>query len=287
MRFSMMLLQSLRTVSLAARVDRTLLWAFMSLMTTAGVALGQQPATNVEGTDPQGVAAKAADKSSADRDGLMLFENKIRPALVEHCYACHSVEAQKTGKLRGGLMLDTREASRSGGETGPAVVPGKPDDSLLVTSLRHESFEMPPKGKLPDAVIADFVKWIELGAPDPRDTGGTATRQAAIDIEAGRSFWAFAPLNVIGNPPVDETKWSASLIDRFVIAEQKRVSLHPNPHAPARILVRRAWFDLLGLPPPKRNCGHGSRSCRARAPPMLTTCPSMTPPVSTDKPGPI
>jgi mono/diheme cytochrome c family protein len=261
MRFSMMLLQSPRTMSPALSLVRPLLWATASLMTAAvvtfgqGMAFGQRvtlaqhPPANPDGSDPQGVAATAADNSGAQREGLMLFENKIRPALVEHCYACHSVEAQKTGKLRGGLMLDTRDASRTGGETGPAVVPGKPDESLLVTSLRHESFEMPPKGKLPDAVIADFVEWIELGAPDPRDAAGTATRHAAIDIEAGRSFWAFAPLSVVHNPPADETGWSASPIDRFVIAEQKRVGLHPNPHAPARILVRRAWFDLLGLPP--------------------------------------
>lgn len=190
---------------------------------------------------------QVASAQQPDREGLAWFETKIRPVLVEHCYGCHSVEAEKDGKLRGGLWLDSRDASRSGGESGPAVVPGKPDDSLLLSALRHDGFEMPPKGKLSDEIIADFVKWIELGAPDPRDSH-PVRKGVAIDVEAGRSFWSFQPLQPV-LPPVDETGWSRTPIDQFVIAAQKKVGSHPNPSATARILVRRAWFDLLGLPP--------------------------------------
>ncbi|RPH77470.1 MAG: hypothetical protein EHM77_07985, partial [Planctomycetaceae bacterium] len=112
-------------------------------------------------------SSQVASAQSPEREGLDWFETKIRPVLVEHCYGCHSVEAEQAGKLRGELWLDSRDASRSGGESGPAVVPGKPDESLLLSALRHDGFEMPPKGKLSEEIIVDFVKWIELGAPDP------------------------------------------------------------------------------------------------------------------------
>src|SRR6185295_7913248 len=93
---------------------------------------------------------------------------KIRPALSQYCYKCHSAEA---AKLKGGLLLDTRDGLRAGGESGPALVPGEPDKSLLVKAIRHkdENLKMPPKEKLPDAVIADLEKWVAMGAPDPRD----------------------------------------------------------------------------------------------------------------------
>src|SRR5262245_65732 len=97
--------------------------------------------------------------------GNSFFESKIRPVLAEQCYQCHSTG----GKQRGGLMLDSRDGVRKGGDHGPALAPGKPNDSLLIKALRHLEPKMPPKGKLPDAVVADFVKWIEMGAPDPRD----------------------------------------------------------------------------------------------------------------------
>ena len=186
-----------------------------------------------------------ADEPS--KAALDFFETKIRPVLAEHCYACHSAQALASGKLRGKLQLDSREAARAGGESGPAVVPGKPDESLLIGALRQEDFKMPPRGKLPDDVIANFVKWIEMGAPDPRD-GKVARVGRVIDIEAGKQFWSFQPLHDAA-PPQDETGWSRTLVDRFIVARQKAAKLHPNPAAEPRLLVRRAWFDLLGLPP--------------------------------------
>src|SRR5262245_723621 len=112
------------------------------------------------------VAAPSLASAQVDRQGVDFFEKKIRPVLVEHCYGCHSKDAKK---LRGGLRLDSRDGMLQGGDSGPAIVPGQPSKSLLVQALRQESdLRMPPTGKLPEAVIADFVRWIEAGAPDPR-----------------------------------------------------------------------------------------------------------------------
>lgn len=183
-----------------------------------------------------------------DRAGIEFFEAKIRPILVEKCYACHSAEAAQNKKLKGGLLLDTRAGIQRGGDSGPAVVPGKVEDSLLISALRHESFEMPPTGKLPDAVIADFVKWVEMGAPDPRE-GEAAPVGSQIDIAAGRSFWAFQRLKKIPPPEVNNKAWVRTPIDRFILARQEALGLHPTPEANRRTLIRRVYFDLLGLPP--------------------------------------
>ena len=136
--------------------------------------------------------------------------------LVEKCYKCHAADAKK---IKGGLLLDTRKGIRQGGDTGPAVVPGDLKRSLLIEAIRHEDKDlaMPPKEKLPDAVIEDFEKWIAMGAPDPREGGGAATT-STIDIEEGRKHWAFQP---IANPPVPTVKdaaWPRTDIDRFILA---------------------------------------------------------------------
>ena len=195
------------------------------------------------------LAVLAAEGGSADDTvGLELFEKKIRPVLVQECYQCHSAQAVAGKKLKGGLLLDTRDGARKGGESGSAVVPGKPDESLLVRALRHEDFEMPPKGKLPDAVIADFVRLIELGAPDPR-TGPAAATGRQIDIGAGRQFWSFQRLQAVTPPDVADRDWVRTPVDQFVRAKQESLQLTPNGPASARTLVRRAYFDLIGLPP--------------------------------------
>lgn len=194
------------------------------------------------------VSPLAATAAEPDRAGVEFFEAKIRPVLVAKCYECHSAEAAEGGKLKGKLLLDSREGAQKGGETGPAVVPGKVEDSLLISALKHESFEMPPTGKLPDAVIADFVKWVEMGAPDPRE-GKAAPAARQIDLAAGRQFWSFQPLEKTEPPQVKNENWSRTPIDRFVLARQEQAGLHPNPAAQRRTLIRRAYFDLLGLPP--------------------------------------
>lgn len=183
------------------------------------------------------------------KDQLDFFETKIRPVLVRECYGCHSAEAAAKGKLRGELLLDSRQAARKGGESGPAVVPGNVDASLLLSAIKHEDLEMPPKGKLDAAIIADFEKWIETGAADPRSAQPSA-EPVVMDVNSRRTFWSFQPL-AKSQPPsvIDSTKWVRSDVDRFVLSAMEARKLTPNAIASGRVLVRRAWFDLLGLPP--------------------------------------
>ena len=180
-------------------------------------------------------------------DGTDFFESKIRPVLIENCYKCHSAAAQANGKLKGGLLLDDRESIRRGGESGPAVVPRNIKKSLLYSAIQHEDFEMPPKGKLPDGVIADFAKWIAMGAPDPRD--GVTAVESNIDLEKGRQFWSFQPVQKTTLPTVADTAWSKTGIDRLVFTGLKANGLKPVGLATSEALVRRLYFDLVGLPP--------------------------------------
>ena len=172
--------------------------------------------------------------SQTDVDGAKFFEQKIRPVLVERCYKCHSTGAKK---VQAGLLLDTRQAVRAGGKRGPAVVPGNLGDSLLIEAIRHESLQMPPDGKLPGSVIADFVRWVEIGTPDPRD--GAATPRS-VDVDAGQLFWSFLPLGNYEPPEVPEAEWALTPIDRFILARQQAAGVEPSPIADRRTLLRRA-----------------------------------------------
>ncbi|MEO1997708.1 MAG: PSD1 and planctomycete cytochrome C domain-containing protein [Planctomycetaceae bacterium] len=175
------------------------------------------------------------------------FESKIRPVLVQHCYKCHSAQAQSAGKLKGGLLLDNRAGLRRGGESGPAVVPGNLNKSLLLSAVRYEDLEMPPQGKLPAAVIANFAKWIKQGAADPRD--GKRVVSTRIDLEQGRKFWSFQPLKQTTPPDVDDVDWSRTAVDRFVVRGLRKQGLQPVAEAAPAHLLRRLYFDLIGLPP--------------------------------------
>jgi len=180
-------------------------------------------------------------------DGVEFFEQRIRPVLVDRCYSCHSADAASKKTLKGGLLLDTRKALLKGGDGGPAVVPGKPADSLLIRAIRHESIEMPPKRKLSDETIADFVKWVQIGAPDPRD--GSASAGSTIDIEAARRSWAYQTPKLPERPEVADEDWPRGDIDRLVLATLDGNGLRPAQSADKRTLIRRAAYDLLGLPP--------------------------------------
>lgn len=192
-------------------------------------------------------ACALADASASDEDPAKLefFESNIRPVLVEHCYKCHS---QQSKTVRGGLLLDSKAGVAHGGESGAAVVPGQPDESLLLSSLKHESYEMPPDRKLPDDVIADFEKWIADGAADPRAGGKTLVRET-IDLEEGRKFWCFQPIEKPTVPAVDQDQWSVTPIDRFVAAGHRSANVVPVADATAEQIVRRLYFGLIGLPP--------------------------------------
>jgi hypothetical protein len=200
-------------------------------------------------------AAGGLPPEHPDPAGLELFEKRIRPVLVAQCYECHSADAAASGKLEGGLRLDTRSGIRAGGESGPAIVPGQPDESLLIEALRHESFEMPPNRKLRPEIIADFVKWVELGAPDPRDDQqqAGAPRRGEFQITAAdRDFWAFQPIGNPRPPAVEVPSWIRSDLDRFILARIEAEQFRPSPPADKHALLRRATFDLTGLPPTPR-----------------------------------
>jgi hypothetical protein len=193
-------------------------------------------------------AATAARAAEPTAEELEFFEKKIRPVLVRECYECHSAEAAKANKLRGGLALDLREAARRGGESGPAVVPGNVEQSLLISALKHDSYVMPPTKKLSNEVIADFEQWIRRGAPDPRD--GAATVTAAIDYDrARREHWSFQPLGNPTPPTVRHAAWVRNDVDRFLLAKLEAAGLQPSPEADPATLLRRVYFDLIGLPP--------------------------------------
>lgn len=179
--------------------------------------------------------------------GVEFFEKRIRPVLVQRCFECHSVEAQKR---KGGLLLDSREGLRTGGDHGPAIVPGKPDKSLLLTAIAHTDpdLKMPPKEKLPASVVADFKAWIEMGAPDPRE-GAAPVQSTALSLEEGRRWWAFQPVKPPPIPAVRDGTWPRTDIDRFVLAALEARGLRPVGDADRRTLIRRATFDLTGLPP--------------------------------------
>jgi len=191
-----------------------------------------------------------ASAQPQDAKGLALFESKIRPVLVKDCYQCHSAEAAKNKKLRGGLQLDTREGIRKGGDAGPAVVAGDAKKSLLLSALRHDGKveKMPPDGKLPDEVVADFAKWIELGAPDPRD-GSALPGKRPVDVAEGKLYWSFRPLAAAPPPAVKNSGWVRNPIDRFVLAGLEAKNLAPSKPLAKEKLVRRVTFDLTGLAP--------------------------------------
>ena len=174
---------------------------------------------------------------------LKFFEQKIRPVLVQHCYSCHSVAAQQTKKLQGRLFLDSADGILDGGESGAAMIKGKSAESLLLKALKYDGVEMPPAGKLSDEVIADFAKWIDIGAPDPRRGETTARPKREINLAEGRQWWAFEPLKT-GTLPL-----GSGPIDGFVTAAQHQRGLKPGSPASKETLIRRAYFDLIGLPP--------------------------------------
>lgn len=175
------------------------------------------------------------------------FETSIRPLLAEHCIECHGEEKQK-----GGLRLDSREGWMKGGDSGAAIVPGDVGGSVLIRAMRHgdPELKMPPEkqgGKLPMKVIADFETWVKAGAADPRSLTDAPVRRTMADA---KTFWSFQPVKAVSPPAVKDAGWGRSPVDAFILSALDAKGLPHAPKADARSLVRRAYFDLLGLPPP-------------------------------------
>lgn len=203
------------------------------------------------GSAPGGDKAEPVSSDTVDPAQLKFFEERIRPVLVEHCYSCHSADAKS---IKGGLVLDSREGLLTGGDSGPALVAKNTADSLLLQAMKHESLEMPPERKLPDEVIADFTKWIDDGAPDPR-TGGIVEKKHTIDVNKGREFWSFRPLQKPAVPDV-AGDWAKNEIDRFVAAAREKqlgsrtaAAEAIAADASADALIRRLTFVLTGFAP--------------------------------------
>ncbi|MCF6311921.1 MAG: PSD1 and planctomycete cytochrome C domain-containing protein [Verrucomicrobiales bacterium] len=175
------------------------------------------------------------------------FEAKIRPVLVDACYECHSNEG---GRIKSGLALDSSEGLRMGGDSGAAIVAGNAQDSLLWLAISYSDpdYEMPPKKRLPAHVVEDFKKWIEMGAPDPRKSEKRVVK-SHIDIEQGKKFWAFQKPQSIAAPKVKDENWVKGELDRFVLAKLEEAKMSPAERARPSALVRRLFFDLIGLPP--------------------------------------
>ncbi len=190
---------------------------------------------------------QSASAAPPTPDQLAFFESKIRPILVDNCYKCHSREAEK---LKGGLSLEYGESILKGGENGPAIVPGDPEKSLLIKAVRYNDpdLEMPPKNKkLSDAQINDLVSWIKMGAPDPRIPGAAVATKGWG--KTAKEHWSFKPIQKTTVPTVKQTDWAATPIDAFVLAKLESNSMKPSAPADKRTLIRRATFDLIGLPP--------------------------------------
>jgi hypothetical protein len=198
-------------------------------------------------------AADSAESKSSEptAEQIRFFENKIRPLLANSCYDCHNEDLQESD-----LRLDTLAGMLTGGKAGPALLPGNSKGSLIVTavSYRDNDLKMPPEEKLSDAQIADLTKWVEVGAPHP-DTGKVKVQHASgIDLKKGRQHWAFQPFVKHEVPAVSDSAVSNSAqvnnpIDAFLLAQLDEKNITPVPTADKRTLIRRATFDLIGLPP--------------------------------------
>ena len=173
------------------------------------------------------------------------FDKTVRPILEQHCYRCHSHQAKKA---KGGLVLDSRSGWAKGGQSGPALVPGQPDKSLLIGAVRYQDLEMPPKGKLPAKLVKQLERWVAEGAFDPRVTKSQAG-QAGIDFKAGRKHWAFQSLGQTTPPRLKKSKWPTSDVDRYILARLQAAGLRPVGDADRYTWLRRVSFDLTGLPP--------------------------------------
>lgn len=193
-------------------------------------------------------AGSAGAEEAPTPQQLEFFEKEVRPLLAKHCYECHSVNAER---VEAKLLLDSRDAHLKGGDSGPAIVPGDVDGSLLIESVRYESYEMPPKGKLPDDEIATLERWVGMGAPWPDEPAPTAeSDREQFDLDERKSsFWLWQPIASADAPDVHDSTWPRNDIDRHILAGLEAVELEPAADAERSALLRRLHFDLIGLPP--------------------------------------
>ena len=223
---------------LAAKKSCLLALLFLCLAAAAPVLRADEPVKD------QTAEFKATPEQEA------FFEQKVRPLLAARCFECHGDKKQE-----GGLRLDSRTLATKGNESGPAIVPGKPEQSRLVEVIGYQdAIRMPPKQKLADAEIAVLTEWVKLGAPFPAAAAaaGPALGESATPagiVKARATHWSYQPILRSEPPAIKNTTWGAGAIDRFILAKLEEQGLAPSPPADRRTLLRRASFDLVGLPP--------------------------------------
>ena len=191
----------------------------------------------------------ALASEAIDPDDLAFFESRIRPILVENCYKCHSVDAEK---IRGGFLLDSKPGLLSGGESGPAIIPGNASQSRLINMVRrHPDFEgMPPKTRLPQSYIDDLVAWVDRGAPDPRtEEPLRGALQSDFDLEERKRWWSLQPVKDPAPPTVSQKDWPSNDYDTFILRKLEEKGWSPARPADRATLLRRLSFDLIGLAP--------------------------------------
>src|SRR6185369_17127433 len=166
----------------------------------------------------------------ADDAGNEFFEKQVRPILAARCFECHS---EKAAKIKGGLRLDSRSAALKGGDTGPAIVPGKLKESLLVDAINYgELYQMPPKSRLPAEEIATLVKWVEMGAPWPEEKGGVSATGKITEFDLAKrkaEHWCWQPIKSVVPPAVKNKSWLSDPLDRFILAKLEEKGLPPAP----------------------------------------------------------
>lgn len=198
-------------------------------------------------TEPLACAQELIDESPTAQQ-LEFFETEVRPLLAEHCYECHSARAKK---LQADLRVDSRKRLLAGGESGPAIVPGEVEASSLIEAVRYESYEMPPKGKLPDEDIQTLERWVRMGAPWPAEKEIADEEPSAIfDLERRKAeHWAWQPIRSPIAPKVHDKSWPLQELDHFILNRLEQAGWNPSEDADRGSLLRRVYFDLTGLPP--------------------------------------
>jgi hypothetical protein len=195
------------------------------------------------------VCARRDAAGATDEAGAEFFESRVRPLLAQHCYGCHSAKAEK---VKAGLRMDSREGLIKGGESGPAIVVGRPEQSRLIEAVRYSDpeLQMPPRGRLSDEQVADLVRWVELGAPWSGDGVQAAAPAGPSGMARLRAtHWAWRPVRASAPPAVKDTEWTRTRVDPFILARLEAAGLRPAPPADRLSLLRRIHFALLGLPP--------------------------------------
>ena len=195
---------------------------------------------------PQAPQLKLKSNRSSP-EHLEFFEREVRPLLATHCYECHSTQAKR---VEANLLLDSRSSHVRGGDSGAAIVPGDASSSLLIEAVHYDSYEMPPKGKLSDEDIQTLTRWVDIGAPWPNEPAPTKETVQEFDLENRKAnFWVWQPMQTPELPPIHNADWVNNDIDSFILSQLEQAHIKPSRDAERTAILRRLYFDLIGLPP--------------------------------------